>query len=94
MVADGRCHGIEPVDDVAGPEFLVGVALGEDCSAVAFNGGPSSLASDRQVVLGPFELPLGHDEVVAGGAPLTTRRCREAAVGAGVGSSRIDGSRA
>ena len=92
VFADGRCHGVESVDRVAGPELLVGVALVGDCPGVAFDGGPGSLASACQVVLGPFELPLGHDEVVAGGAPLTTRRCREATLGAGVGSSGIDGS--
>ena len=54
-------------------QLVVGVALVGDCPAVAFDGGPRSLASACQVVLGPFELPLGHDEIVAGGAPLTTR---------------------
>ena len=74
VFADGRCHGVESVDGVAGPELFVGVALVGNCSGVAFDGGPGSLASACQVVLGPFELPLGHGEVVAGGASLTTRR--------------------
>ena len=92
VFADGWCHGIESVDRVAGPELFVGVALVGNRPGLALDRGPRSLASACQVVLGPFELPLGHDEFVAGGAPLTTRFCREATLGAGVDSSSIDGS--
>ena len=92
VFADGRCHGVESVDRVAGPELLVGVALVGDGPVVAFDGGPRSLAGAGQVVLGSFELPLGDGEVVAGGASLAAWRCREATLGAGVGSSGVGGS--
>ena len=92
VFADGGCHGIESVDRVAGPELFVGVALVGNRPDVALDRGRRSLASACQVVLGPFELPLGHDEVLAGAAPLTTRSCGEATLGAGVDSSSIDGS--
>ena len=92
LFADGRQHGVEPVDGLAGPEVLVCVALVGDRLGVAFDGGGGSLAGAFEVVLGPVELVLGDVEFVAERAVVAARGGVEPMRSGGVASACVDGA--
>ena len=92
LFADGRQHGVEPVDGVAGPELLVCVALVGDRLGVAFDGGGGSLAGAFEVVLGPVELVLGDVEFVAQRAVVPAGGGVEPMRSGGVASAGVDGA--
>ena len=92
LFADGRQHGVEPVDGLAGPEVLVCVALVGDRLGVAFDGGGGSLAGAFEVVLGPVELVLGDVEFVAERAVVPAGGGVEPMRSGGVASACVDGA--
>jgi hypothetical protein len=92
LFADGRQHGVEPVDGVAGPEVLVCVALVGDRLGVAFDGGAGSLAGAFEVVLGAVELMLGDVEFVAERAVVPAGGGVEPMHSCAVASTGVDGA--